>query len=171
MSFKRFNRRKEAKHQLSILSKDPNNVIIIHYSCESFYDRAGKGSPRITSIVVRNFQNAQTKSFSIHKYAEIQNVPFEDIDQKYNELEKKMLKEFYDYLESHREYKFVHWNMRDENYGFGAIAHRFKVLGGKPNSIHESNLFDLSRILVGYYSVFLYWASKITQNNGKKQNH
>jgi len=38
---------------------------VIHYSCESFYDRPNGASPRITSIAVRKLDSGQTLSFSI----------------------------------------------------------------------------------------------------------
>jgi hypothetical protein len=41
--------------------------------------------------------------------------------------------------------------MRDINYGFPAIAHRYRVLGGNPLEINESNMVDLARLLVAIY--------------------
>jgi hypothetical protein len=41
--------------------------------------------------------------------------------------------------------------MRDINYGFPAIAHRFKVLDGEPIDVNESKLVDLSRLLLAIY--------------------
>ncbi|MEB3182016.1 MAG: hypothetical protein VKL59_23715, partial [Nostocaceae cyanobacterium] len=38
-------------------------------------------------------------------------------------------------------------------YGFPALAHRYQVLGGKPVEIDESNLVDLSRLLINIYGV------------------
>lgn len=133
---------------------DSANVVVIHYSCESFYDRPGGKSPRITSIAVRNLKSGQTTSFSIHQIAERdKKSTAEDIEANYDELEKRMLKEFYEYVEKHANHTWLHWNMRDINYGFAAIAHRYKVLGGKPCDIHESKLCDLARMLVGLYGV------------------
>jgi hypothetical protein len=34
--------------------------------------------------------------------------------------------------------KYVHWNMRDVNYGFQAIEHRFRVLGGEPYIVEDA---------------------------------
>ena len=59
--------RREAKKQLAKISDNRNNVVVIHYSCESFYDRPDGTSPRITSIAVRNLATGQTESFSIHQ--------------------------------------------------------------------------------------------------------
>lgn len=150
----RIQQRRAAQATLAKVVTNASNVVVIHYSCESFYDRPDGASPRITSIAVRNLSSGQTTSFSIHQMAERdKKVTTEEIESNYDDLEKKMLKEFYEYVETHQNYHWLHWNMRDINYGFAAIAHRFKVLGGKPTDIHESQLFDLARILVGLFGV------------------
>ena len=64
-----------------------------------------------------------------------------------------MLTEFFKYAKEHKEYKWIHWNMRDMNYGFKAIENRFLVLGGNPFIINDSNKIDLSRLLIQYYGV------------------
>jgi hypothetical protein len=137
-----------------MLTNNPENVVVIHYSCQSFYDRPDGASPRITSIAVRNLGTGQTTSFSIHQMAERdKKLKLDQINAYYDELEKKMLKEFYEYAEQHQSHIWLHWNMRDINYGFPALEHRFKVLGGKPFEIHESRRCDLARVLVGLYGV------------------
>lgn len=68
---------------------------MIHYSCESFYDRPEGQTPRVKSIAVRDYASGQTASFSIHKVAEIKGVAFFDIDSQYDDLEKEMLTEFF----------------------------------------------------------------------------
>ncbi|TWU60918.1 hypothetical protein V7x_52260 [Crateriforma conspicua] len=151
---KRLRKRRDAKTRLSQLVDNADNVVAIHYSCESFYDRPEGTSPRITSIAVRNLGTGQTTSFSIHQMAERdKKVGTDQINQNYDDLEKRMLKEFYDYVEKHEGHTWLHWNMRDINYGFPAIAHRYRVLGGKPFDIHESRLCDLARMLVSLYGV------------------
>lgn len=127
--------------------------LIIHYSCESFYDIKDGRTPRVTSIAVRNFSTAQTSSFSIHKSAEQSGVPAEDISTKYDELERKMLDEYFDFIKSRDGYSFIHWNMRDINYGFQAIEHRYKVLGGQPFTIDDARKFDLAKELISLYGV------------------
>jgi hypothetical protein len=78
-------------------------------------------------------------------------VSLNKISEHYDELEKQMLDEFYDYIRSHSGHLWIHWNMRNIHYGFQAIAHRYKVLGGTPPEIHESQLVDLSRLLFAVY--------------------
>lgn len=41
--------------------------------------------------------------------------------------------------------------MRDINYGFKAIEHRYSVLGGEPYKIPDSNKIDLARQLINCY--------------------
>ena len=145
-------RRRKARREIEEIHKNESHVLIIHYSCESFYNRETGETPRITSVVVRNFASGQTDSFSIHKVAELAGCPPQEIECRYDELEKKMLGEFFDFLESHIGYDWVHWNMRDINYGFAALEHRFKVLRGKPKAkLDESRKHDLSRIIVAIY--------------------
>ena len=144
--------RQEAKKQLVEIRDNANQVLVIHYSCERFNDRDQTKSPRITSIAVRNLMTAQTKSFSIHEFAERDRkiVP-EEIGDHYDRLEKCMLKEFFDYAKNRENYIWLHWNMRDSNYGFEALERRFKVHGGEPFSIHEAVRRDLARVLVRLY--------------------
>jgi hypothetical protein len=151
---KRVRRRREARNQLAQIMDSAENVVLIHYSCESFYDRPNGASPRITSIAARNLGNGQTTSFSIHQMAERdKKLSPSDIEANYDTLERKMLQEFYEYAERHQSHTWLHWNMRDITYGFPAISHRLKVLGGKPLEIHESRLCDLARLLVSLFGV------------------
>jgi hypothetical protein len=146
-------KRRQAKMKLSDLMSKSDQVIVIHYSCESFYDRPDGSSPRITSIAVRNLDSGQTTSFSIHQVAERKGYSATVLEQHYDDLEKLMLGEFYDFVLRHSSHIWLHWNMRDINYGFPAIAHRFKVLQGVPEDIDESKLVDLSRLVVAIYGV------------------
>ena len=146
-------RQKAALNTLDSLLAEAANVWIIHYSCESFYDRPEGRSPRITSIALRKLDSAQTVSFSIHQIAERERIPFAQIEEHYNALEKKMLTAFFGHLAGHQGMKYLHWNMRDVNYGFQAIEHRFKVLGEEPYVVDDDNKFDLARLLIDIYGV------------------
>ena len=69
-----YNRQKEAKEKIKDIFKNKNNVFIIHYSCESFYNIENGRTPRITSIVVKYLDSCNDVSFSIHKIAEIEDI-------------------------------------------------------------------------------------------------
>ena len=148
---------KAARARLGTLFQEPSTVFAIHYSCESFHDRPDGRSPRITSIAVANLATQQAESFSIHKLAERRQVPFPDLEGHYNELELEMLRCFYSFLEQHDQTKFLHWNMRDDNYGFQAIEHRFSVLTDDKQptfKVPESQKFDLAILLKDMYGAF-----------------
>lgn len=149
----RFRNRRKAASRLSDLFQSREHVLVVHYSCESFYDRADGRTPRITSIAARNLASGQTHSFSIHKVAEQQHIPLAEIALQYDSLERSMLDEFFEFVRTHQNYTWLHWNMRDINYGFQAIEHRYRVLAGNPTVIDDGKKVDLARELIAIYGV------------------
>jgi hypothetical protein len=150
---KRLKRRKDVVNRMDALLEQASTTLVIHYSCESFYDKTDGRTPRVTSIAVRNLASGQTDSFSIHQVAEERRIPFESIAEHYDDLERQMLDRYFEFLRLRQHVNWIHWNMRDVNYGFAAIEHRYRVLGGQPISVAEDKKFDLSRALVDLYGV------------------
>ena len=146
-------RQRVAQKALDGLFAEAANVWVLHYSCESFYDRSEGRSPRITSIALSKLDSAQTVSFSIHQIAEPQGITLDRIVEYYDRLETEMLTAFFHHLAGHKGMKYLHWHMRDVNYGFQAIEHRFKVLGGEPHVVDNNSKFDLPRLLSDIYGV------------------
>ena len=149
-------RQKAARTALDGIFAESSNVWVIHYSCEiCFYPNTPGGrSPRITSIALRRLDNGQTVSFSIHKVAETKGVATSDISKYYDCLEREMLQDFYKQLKNYQQMKFLHWNMRDSNYGFQAIEHRYRVLCRNDNDVYlvdDKDKTDLARLLVDIY--------------------
>lgn len=134
---------KYASNILKGIENKPEKYLIIHYSCESFYNLGGK-SPRIASISVRQFNNAQTNNFSIHQYSEMLNIPI--TDDTYRDIEKKLLTDFFAFVDKNLDKIWIHWNMRDSVFGFNAIEQRFMVLGGKPQAIDNDKKIDLGHL-------------------------
>ena len=145
-------KQKEGWTTLEKIFSDKSNTWVIHYSCESFYDNPSGSSRRITSIAVRNLDSGQTHSFSIHQIAELQKVDLNEIESHYDVLERQMLDAFFSqHVKTHIGNKYLHWNMRDINYGFAAIEHRYRILGGEPMIISDDKKIDLSRLLIDIY--------------------
>lgn len=134
---------KYASNILKGIENKPEKYLIIHYSCESFYNLGGK-SPRIASISVRQFNNAQTNNFSIHQYSEMLKIPI--TDDTYRDIEKKLLTDFFTFVDKNLDKIWIHWNMRDSVFGFNAIEQRFRVLGGKPQAIDNDKKIDLGHL-------------------------
>lgn len=178
----RVRERSKCRKRLNEIYDESINAYLIHYSCESFYAPDGHSplanSTRVTSIAIKNLKSGQTKTWSIHKAAELcgqltsltamvkANAPLVSqskgndaaqadstvrISQTLNPLELDMLKGYFAFLENHTDSTFVHWNMRDDNYGFSALEHRFRVLGGTPVILHDNKKFDLARELITLY--------------------
>lgn len=142
--------RKDNRKAIEKAFANAEQSYLIHYSCESFYDNDSGQSRRVTSIAVRNLASAQTHSWSIHKSAELQNK-LNEISDHLDELERHMLADYFQFLRNHSNFTFIHWNMRDEAYGFQAIEHRFRVLGGEPYILQDERKLDLARVLVALY--------------------
>ncbi|KAF1303703.1 hypothetical protein [Enterococcus sp. JM9B] len=147
----RYSDRQEGLATLKTIDLNRKDYLLIHYSCESFYNKEDGKSPRITSIAVRKFDDGQTDLFAIHKTAEIKGIPFSEIENNYDEIEKAMLDKFFQFVQPNSGKKWIHWNMRDTNYGFKAIEHRYEVLGGFPTRIDDQNKIDLSRLFIHLY--------------------
>jgi len=144
----RYSDYKHADKILRNIERSPEKYLIIHYSCESFFNLGGK-SPRIASISVRQFNNAQTNNFSIHQIAE--QLQLDITDANYLKIEKKLLDDFFDFVSKKSEKIWLHWNMRDNSFGFGALELRHKVLGGNPVVIDNDKKIDIGHLFKLYY--------------------
>lgn len=139
---------KEADKTLEDIFSNKRNYYIIHYSCESFLTNPGQ-SNKVTSIAIRNLESGQCVSFSIAQYAEANQYSDEQIMANYKKLEKELLTKFYQHIRSLRNARYIHWNMRDINFGFAALEHRANINSVKPIIyIEDSHKIDLARILV-----------------------
>lgn len=166
----RIKERRISQKRLNEVYADSVNAYLIHYSCESFYSLPGQPpvghSTRVTSIAIRNLKSAQTKTWSIQKSAELLNqltsltslatsrqttYNLAQISAILDPLERDMLDGYFQFLASHAESTFIHWNMRDDNYGFSALEHRYRVLGGAPTILQDNRKLDLARELVTLY--------------------
>ncbi|WP_222183196.1 hypothetical protein [Geminicoccus harenae] len=114
------------------IRKNPERFYIIHYSSQSLFDaEAGALSPRITSVVVRHYQSGQTVSFATHTVAEYLGIGLDEIESRYDEIERELLTQFYSFVMDRREKFWIHWNMRNVTFGFEHLEHRYRVLTKK----------------------------------------
>jgi hypothetical protein len=143
----RLRERKQGLELFAELAKDKSRCFIIHYSCESFVTLHGR-TPRVTSICIKSLGTAQTISFSIHLQAQFARLDFNNLsDGDYDTLEVAMLSEFSTFVKRHSGYRWIHWNMRDSNYGFEAINNRLRILNGDTFDIDDDRKYDFPRIL------------------------
>ncbi len=146
----RVKERAKSRALINKLYQNADRVYVVHYSCESFYENATGSTLRVTSIAIRNLKSAQTKSWSLHNQAELLGLA-SDITSNLDKLERAMLDGYFDFLRMRGDCQFIHWNMRDENYGFYALEHRYRVLGGNPYELQDERKIDLAREMVSLY--------------------
>ncbi|MDX2289012.1 MAG: hypothetical protein NW217_09350 [Hyphomicrobiaceae bacterium] len=144
-------RQRAARTRLSALFANPEGVYIIHYACQSFAGEGEHASPRVTAVAARNLGSGDTTLFSIHAEAELRHLAPVQVLSRLDELERGMLGKLFSFLALNRHMRFVHWNMRDQMYGFQAIEHRGAVLGLAPFAVAEGQKVDLARLLVDIY--------------------
>lgn len=148
---KKIQKRKKAFGKINMCCNNPENTLVIHYSCQNLSDINEGFSPRITSIAIRTL-GSTTQSFSIHLVAEIEKVDRDKIEEEYDRLEYKMLETFFDFVANHSNCYWFHWNMVNINFGFQTLEHRYQVLGGQNiPRIPDNKKINISSILASIY--------------------
>jgi len=107
----------------------------------------------------------QAEPFSIHISACLLGIALEDIPENYDKVEEAMLRDYFEYLKTSEEIQFVHWNMRDCDYGFHAIELRGEMLC--PDAVFRlpnERKVDLSRLVAKLYGQELEFKSLIEYN-------
>jgi hypothetical protein len=139
----------DAENFWASVKKHPDRFYIIHYSSQSFYDEGVDGlSPRITSIVVMHYAMRQTVSFALHAVAESMDISKDGVESRYDDIEKELLRRFFNFLRDRREKYWVHWNMRNLTFGFEHLEHRYRSLcKTEPPSVPVEVRLNLNDIL------------------------
>lgn len=148
---RRWKKRAQARDALERIFDQPENVLIIHYSCESFARAENGRSLRIASVAVKHLKSKNVRSFSIHQHAERLGVAQDRIWERFEDIERALLAEFFDYVRSHLGYTWAHWNMRSDNFGFQALEHRARVLGVDAVAIGDDRKIDVSQLMIDIY--------------------
>lgn len=122
--------RKIAVANLKKLTEDPSKVLFVHYSESNTYDDDDYGniSPIITSIVIKSLDGQTDKQFAIHLEADKADIPKDQIQDSYRELELRILKLYNDFARRHLDCFWIHWDMKNIHFGFEAIKHRYEKI-------------------------------------------
>lgn len=117
-------------------------VLAIHYASASLFK--AKDSPvSVSCIAVTDLQDDSTRAFSM---SDFNGDSAED-------RERQLLKSFFEFLTDRQDAKIIHWNMDKADYGFEALASRYRWLIGSDVPYRPSNdrLFDLDQFLTETY--------------------
>lgn len=146
------NAHKEANNVLNDYSKKKSDYIFIHYARQNCFEDAYEKGPRVISIVVMNAESGQTMVFSLRKIADTYGCNFfDESESTKDDIEKEMLQSFFEYVERNTQKKWLHWNMKNNNFGFSAIEERYSNLGGNPKHFEENKLINISVLLKKKY--------------------
>ncbi len=123
--------------------KDGQEVIAVHYACESLAE-AKDHPPAVSCIGVANLKNGTRQAFSLA------DMPSET---EVKEREIGLLERFYAHLTEHDRSVVLHWNMNSSLYGFDALRNRYRYLTGKDPGQRPSEhlLYDLDDIIGDEY--------------------
>lgn len=118
-------------------------VMCLHYACEDFYEVTDRPLA-VTCVAVAEPAVWQERAFSIA------NAPADDDPA---EREKDLLNRFYEVLRTSTDARIVHWNMHSANYGFAAIAARYRYLFRQdpPVTLQADRLYDLDSLIEGRF--------------------
>src|SRR5690554_1496028 len=107
--------RKIAVANLKKLTEDPSKVLFVHYSQSNTFDDDDYGniSPIITSIVVKSLDGQIDQQFAIHFEADKADIPIDEIQYSYRDLELRILKSFNDFARRYSGCNWIHWDMKN----------------------------------------------------------
>lgn len=104
---------------------------IIHFARENHFDERYPKGPRIISIVVLYPDSDRMSIFSLQRSAEVKGMEFSTcIDSERDNIEKGMLSDFFNEVKDSGINLWLHWNMKNDNFGFQTLSNRYKNLGG-----------------------------------------
>lgn len=118
------------------------SLMAVHYASASLF-KARDSPVAVTCIAVTDVGNGTTHAFSM---ANVSGASEE-------ERERELLANFFEFLEGHQDAKLIHWNMDKADYGFDALANRYRWLSKSvpPYRPPGDRLFDLDQFLVATY--------------------
>lgn len=146
--------RKDAIKLLEDYMNTKKDYIIIHYARQNCLNETFEKGPRILAIVTMNAESEQTKLFSLNESTNNSNYSFFELSESQkDEIEFNMLTSFFNYIKCNKGKKFVHWNMKNNNFGFSALENRYKQLGGNSFNFSYENIINLSTLLKKKYGI------------------
>lgn len=115
-----------------------NSARVIHYACESWFSVSDR-PVTITCIAICSYPNKDESVFSLTDHQ--------------TDPEKSLLTEFYAHLQSDPDARYIHWNMNSSEFGFDAIARRYRFLfhSDPPVTVPHDRRYDLDDLIAFRY--------------------
>lgn len=141
-------RRKAAREEIARALQSRHHAYVLHYVGESFETPAY----RVTAIAARNLGSGATESFDIENVLRGLGLdPSTASDAELDNAERRMLEAFFKFAREHRNFYWLHWNMRNSAFGFQGLENRVRALGGRATIIPEGLRVDLGARMVDLF--------------------
>lgn len=141
-------RRKAARADIARALQSRHHAYVLHYVGESFTTPAY----RVTAIAARNLGTGATECFEIESVLRGLGLdPSTAAPADLDRAERKILDAYFRFVRDHKNYYWLHWNMRNSAFGFQGLENRVRALGGRAANIPESQRVDLGARMVDIY--------------------
>jgi hypothetical protein len=85
---------------------------------------------------------------SVHATADLLKIGKEEIESRYNDIEKEMLLRFFEFVRDRLDKYWIHWRMQNLTFGFEHLERRSRYLENPdPQRVPFENRLDISAIL------------------------
>ena len=64
-------------------------------------------------------------------------IPRRSVRDRFDDVERKLLQDFYAFVRDRRDKYWIHWNMRNLTFGFEHLERRYRVLGGNRRAYYS----------------------------------
>ncbi|MEO1061931.1 MAG: hypothetical protein AAFZ07_10970 [Actinomycetota bacterium] len=120
-----------------------DSIDVVHYACENLHNATAR-PPAVGAIAIHNLDSQTTQLFTRTESRD---------DPASQKAEADLLERFLAHLQSSSGTQYVHWNMSRAQYGFEAIAARYRHLTGKnpPGTAPESSRHNLDDLIKAEY--------------------
>lgn len=135
---------------LPAVTKD---LFVVHYSFDPHAVRQNR-MPAVSAIVVQSLFSGTPLAFAPFTEAEACGIPPAKFQERFQEFEREMFRDFAEYTATHSAALWVHWGMREAFFGFDALTLRAKFHRQKYHNITPERRFDLERYLARRFGDF-----------------
>lgn len=141
-------RRKAARDEIARALQSRHHAYVLHYVGESFTTPAY----RVTAIAARNLGTGATECFEIESVLRSLGLdPLTATAAELDRAERKILEAFFKFVRDHKNFYWLHWNMRNSAFGFQGLQNRVRALGGRAANIPENQRVDLGARMIDIY--------------------
>jgi hypothetical protein len=132
------------------LPERDGRLYAIHYSGELGQNSPAE-TPPVSAIVVQQLLTDEQHTFAAFRIAEQRGIAAFEFLTRFPELEKQMLRDFYEFVAAHPQVVWLNWNMRSLRFGFEVLAQRAHRHGVKPVEIPLERRFNVAGYLKGLF--------------------